>query len=75
MTVAQMIEQLQQLDPTLELFSRDYEAGCNPVTHIRMFHVYEEPTYADSWYYGSHEETSSPEETKEKSAYKALFIS
>ena len=55
MTVKELIEQLQQLDPELHVFVRGYEGGYDDVIGISnvteiALNVHEE------WYYGKHED-------------------
>lgn len=54
MTVKELIEQLQTLDPELRVFTRGYEGGYEdaeaPAT-IREFKL----NYYGAWYYGPHE--------------------
>lgn len=56
MTVKQLIEQLQQLDPELHVFVHGYEGGYNDVT------ISEEKEIAlnvhEEWYYGNHEDVN-----------------
>jgi hypothetical protein len=56
MTVKELIEHLQTLDPELRVFTRGYEGGYEdagaPVT-IRNFIL----NYHEQWYYGPHEIT------------------
>ena len=55
MTVKQLIEELQQLDPNLHVFTRGYEGGYEEVE------ISEEREIAlnvhSEWYYGPHERT------------------
>lgn len=56
MKVKQLIEQLQLLDPELDVLMPGYEGGFNDVTKIvsaEYIRCYSE--YDDKWYYGSHE--------------------
>ena len=55
MTVKELIEHLQTLDPTLHVFHRGYEGGLDDVVAINgpldvALNVNEE----DEWWYGSH---------------------
>jgi len=54
MTIRELIEKLQQLDPDLHVFVHGYEGGYNdadisPVKEIML-------NYNTEWYYGKHEE-------------------
>lgn len=54
MTIKELIQQLQQLDPDLHVFVHGYEGGYDDVT------ISEEKEIAlnvnEEWYYGSHED-------------------
>lgn len=55
MTVKQLIEQLQQLDPDLHVFVRGYEGGyddASPIINIKEIAL----DYHTEWYYGKHED-------------------
>lgn len=60
MTVGELIEQLQQLDPDIQVFTRGYEGGYEDVKinieDIRdiALGVHKE------WYYGNHEDANHP---------------
>jgi hypothetical protein len=54
MTVKELIEQLQQLDPELHVFVSGYEGGYNyagPIIEDKEFAL----NFHDEWYYGNHE--------------------
>jgi len=54
MTVKELIEQLQQLDPDLHVFVRGYEGGydyAGPIVEDKEFAL----DFHDEWYYGDHE--------------------
>ena len=54
MTVKELIEQLQTLDPNLRVFVRGYEGGyddAGPITLPNEFAL----DFHDEWYYGKHE--------------------
>jgi len=53
MTVKELIEYLQTIDPELKVFVKGYEAGYNDVNNIN----YEEMVLNmnNIWYYGKHE--------------------
>jgi hypothetical protein len=57
MTIKELIEQLQQLDPDLHVFTRGYEDGFEYAelkeTSIEMALNY----YDDEWWYGPHQLT------------------
>ena len=68
MTVKELIEQLQKLDPNLHVFTEGYEGGYNDIDEDYdiveiALDVHEE------WYYGRHEEASSTYYVKDKSKY------
>jgi hypothetical protein len=55
MTVRELIEQLQTLDPELRVFNRGYEAGLDDVNGIsKVINV--ELNHYTEWYYGDHKE-------------------
>ena len=67
MTVKELIEQLQQLDPDLHVFVRGYEGGyddAGPISNIREIAL----DYHTAWWYGKHEDADSsyfvPDKTK-----------
>jgi hypothetical protein len=70
MTVKELIEQLQQLDPNLHVFTAGYEGGYNDV------YVGEEMEIAldvhEEWYYGKHEDASTEYHVPDKSKYKIV---
>ena len=54
MTVKELIEQLQTLDPDLHVFVRGYEGGYDdvgPIVEDKEFAL----DFHDEWYYGNHE--------------------
>jgi hypothetical protein len=67
MTVKELIEQLQQLDPNLHVFTAGYEGGYNDV------YVGEEMEIAldvhEEWYYGKHEDASTEYHVPDKSKH------
>jgi hypothetical protein len=70
MTVKELIEQLQQLDPDLHVFTAGYEGGYNDV------YVGEEMEIAldvhEEWYYGKHEDASTEYHVPDKSKFKIV---
>ena len=70
MTVKELIEQLQQLDPDLHVFTSGYEGGYEDVgiSGIKdiALDVHEE------WYYGRHEDADSAYYVPDKSKYKIV---
>ena len=68
MTVKELIEQLQTLDPELHVFVQGYEGGYNdagPIGGVRdiALNVHTE------WYYGRHEEADTQYYVKDKAKY------
>lgn len=68
MTVKELIEQLQTLDPDLHVFVQGYEGGYNhagPIGNVReiALDVHEE------WYYGKHEDADSDYYVPDKSKH------
>jgi hypothetical protein len=56
MTVKELIEQLQTLDPNLRVFVRGYEGGyddAGPISNIKDIAL---DYHKGTWYYGLHEE-------------------
>jgi hypothetical protein len=70
MTVKELIEQLQQLDPDLHVFTAGYEGGYNDV------YIGEEMEIAldvhEEWYYGKHEDASTEYHVPDKSKFKIV---
>jgi hypothetical protein len=59
MTVKELIEQLQQLDPDLHVFVRGYEGGyddAGPIVEDKEFAL----DFHKEWYYGDHEVSDYP---------------
>lgn len=57
MTVKQLIEHLQQIDPELHVFTSGYEGGCEDIVVSDIHNVKEIVLNAnEEWYYGPHEE-------------------
>lgn len=57
MTVKELIEQLQQLDPDLRVFTSGYEGGYNDAGPVPIDNIMEIALdYHDEWYYGKHED-------------------
>jgi hypothetical protein len=55
MTVKELIEQLQTLDPDLHVFTPGYEGGYEDVVSVGNI-VEVALNYHDEWYYGPHVE-------------------
>jgi hypothetical protein len=67
MTVKELIEQLQQLDPDLHVFVQGYEGGyddAGPVSNVMDIAL----DIHTEWYYGKHEDADTeyyvPDKTK-----------
>ena len=55
MTVKELIEKLQTLDPNLRVFVSGYEGGYNdagPISSVKEIAL----DFHDEWYYGNHED-------------------
>ena len=68
MTVKQLIEQLQQLDPDLHVFVQGYEGGydyAGPISDIMEIAL----DVHSEWWYGPHESTSNIYDIPDKSKY------
>jgi len=68
MTVRELIERLQELDPELRVYMCGYEGGYGDVSGITdpsefALNVHEE------WYYGPHENADRKHYVKDKSEY------
>jgi hypothetical protein len=64
MTVKQLIEHLQTLDPELYVFKPGYEGGIDYVEPGDVVNV--ELNHYTEWYYGKHEEIDEPIENSVK---------
>lgn len=58
MTVGELIEKLQTLDPTLEVFVRGYEGGYEDVNTEFEIETFRKNAHT-SWYYGKREQDDS----------------
>jgi hypothetical protein len=57
MTVKELIEQLNQLDPELDVYVPGYEGGFDDVNTLSRIMVCKNFYYRDDdWYYGKHED-------------------
>jgi len=57
MTVQELINQLQQLNPSLEVYVNGYEGGYDDIKKAELVRVCKDFYVADeNWYYGDHEE-------------------
>jgi len=70
MTVKELIEQLQQLDPEIHVFTCGYEGGyCDAhVGNVKEIAL----DVHDSWYYGPHEDAEDVYHVSKKSKYKIV---
>ena len=69
MTVKELIEQLQQLDPDLRVFTEGYEGGYNDAS-ITPSNVMEIALNVHKeWYYGKHEDADSSYYVPNKEKY------
>ena len=64
MTVKELIEQLQMLDPDLHVFTAGYEGGYEDVVSVGDIKEIA-LSYHDEWYYGPHVEA----EAEHKDSY------
>lgn len=71
MTIKELIDKLQELDPNLRVFTKGYEDGYNDpnVTEIRNIAL---DVHTD-WYYGAHEDADS-ELSEGKEVVKGIVI-
>jgi hypothetical protein len=70
MTVKELIEQLQQLDPDLHVFTSGYEGGYNDVYIGNKMEIALD--VHEEWYYGKHEDASTEYHVPDKSKYKIV---
>jgi len=67
MIVKELIEQLQQLDPDLHVFTEGYEGGYNDLVTVSEIRDIALDVHTE-WYYGKHEEVDNiyyvPDKTK-----------
>ena len=70
MTVKELIEQLQQLDPEIHVFVRGYEGGyCDVgISNIKDIVL----NVNTAWYYGPHDDAEDPYHVPNKSDYKIV---
>jgi len=55
MTVQELIDRLQQLDPMAEVYVNGYEGGYDDIANLEATMVCRD-FYTEYWYYGNHEE-------------------
>ena len=66
MTVKELIEKLQQLDPDLRVFTCGYEGGFNDVVGDDIQHGDFVLDFHEEWYYGKHEAVENVRKDKDK---------
>jgi len=54
MTVRELVEHLQSVDPELRVFTKGYEGGYEDATAPTIIHNFA-LNYHEQWYYGPHE--------------------
>ena len=69
MTVKELIEQLQTLDPDLHVFTTGYEGGYEDVVSVGDIKEIA-LSYHDKWYYGPHVEA----EAEHKDSYTIVKV-
>lgn len=78
MTVKELIEQLQKLDPDIRVMTNGYEGGFQDAESFTERDVIEVVLNANtSWYYGPHEDVNDTYGVPDKSQYqivKAIVI-
>lgn len=73
MTVKQLIETLQQLDPELRVFTTGYESGLEDVSpQIKTVDVVLDYYNPEEWWYGPHEVTKNIDTTIDVSMHKMV---
>jgi len=68
MIVKELIEQLQQLDPDLHVFTEGYEGGYNDLVTVSEIRDIALDVHTE-WYYGKHEEADSTYYVPDKTKY------
>ena len=71
MTVKELIEQLQQLDPDLHVFTQGYEGGYEDVYVGKEVMKIALDVHSE-WWYGPHESTSNIYDIPNKSKFKIV---
>ena len=66
MTVKELIEQLQQLDPDLRVFTEGYEGGYNDAVIVPSNVMEIALNVHEEWYYGKHERIDKVHSDKSK---------
>lgn len=74
MTVKELIEQLQTLDPDLQVFVSGYEGGFNDVVSLTGNDVDMALDYHEAWYLGKHELVENMSNTIEHKIVKGIII-
>jgi len=75
MTVKQLIEHLQQLDPDLHVFRRGYEGGLDDVVAINgPLDVALDVNEEDEWWYGSHERVRNEDDKLNYKIVKGIIL-
>ena len=77
MTVKELIEQLQQLDPDLHVFTSGYEGGYEDVGISEIKEIaLDVHTDSDEWWYGKHEDVnySSIEDKSKYTIVKGIIL-
>jgi|15BtaG_2_1085339.scaffolds.fasta_scaffold00331_16 hypothetical protein len=54
-TVGELIEKLNQLDPSIHVLVKGYEGGLDDVGRNTPVQQYNRDTNTDAWYYGKHD--------------------
>jgi hypothetical protein len=73
MTVKELIEHLQTLDPDLRVFVKGYEGGVDDKTSIPEPDDITLDVHSE-WYYGKHEYTSTGYEPANKQIVKGIVL-
>jgi hypothetical protein len=73
MTVKELIEQLQQLDPDLHVFTQGYEGGYEDVVSVGNIKEIA-LNYNDEWYYGPHVEVIGEEHRDNFEIVKGIIL-
>lgn len=72
MTVKQLIEQLQQLDPELHVFTKGYEGGYCDINEFELKKIALDVNTA--WYYGPHDDAKAISDSSRYVVVKGIIL-
>ena len=73
MTVKELIEQLQTLDPDLHVFTTGYEGGFEDVVQVGNVKEFALNHY-NVWYYGPHEDANEVHDKEKYTIVKGVIL-